>query len=211
MKRKANNYTGEIKPGDFNLTDISAYFLHTKKKGGDNLLSGQTYSDLGVEELFTFADRTTSGIGQQYLYHTLRTIPLAKGEIGKNEDVINHLKTDANFRGRLAKALFRLRDTEVYSIVRLMADEHPVASGKTKIAFTILKFLPALFLLLYLFAHITACGMLFLVAIILNAVIHYAFKPKSLDYIHSVPQLIKLVVRPDLLGLGGGRVVYFCG
>ncbi len=41
-----------------------------------------------------------------------------------------------------------------------MADEHPVASGKTKIAFTILKFLPALFLLLYLFAHITACGML---------------------------------------------------
>ena len=160
MKRKANNYTGEIKPGDFNLTDISAYFLHTKKKGGDNLLSGQTYSDLGVEEMFTFADRTTSGIGQQYLYHTLRTIPLAKGEIGKNEDVINHLKTDANFRGRLAKALFRLRDTEVYSIVRLMADEHPVASGKTKIAFTILKFLPALFLLLYLFAHITACGML---------------------------------------------------
>ena len=193
MKRKANNYTGEIKPGDFNLTDISAYFLHTKKKGGDNLLSGQTYSDLGVEELFTFADRTTSGIGQQYLYHTLRTIPLAKGEIGKNEDVINHLKTDANFRGRLAKALFRLRDTEVYSIVRLRAAEHPVASEKTKIAFTILKFLPALFLLLYLFAHITACGMLFLVAIILNAVIHYAFKPKSLDYIHSVPQLIKLL------------------
>lgn len=35
--------------------------------------------------------------------------------------------------------------------------------------------------------------MLFLVAIILNAVIHYAFKPKSLDYIHSVPQLIKLL------------------
>ena len=80
MKRKANNYTGEIKPGDFNLTDISAYFLHTKKKGGDNLLSGQTYSDLGVEELFTFADRTTSGIGQQYLYHTLRTIPLGDRE-----------------------------------------------------------------------------------------------------------------------------------
>ena len=53
MKRKANNYTGEIKPGDFNLTDISAYFLHTKKKGGDNLLSGQTYSDLGVEEMLS--------------------------------------------------------------------------------------------------------------------------------------------------------------
>ena len=80
MKRKANNYTGEIKPGDFNLTDISAYFLHTKKKGGDNLLSGQTYSDLGVEELFTFADRTTSGIGQRYLSYAKNHPPGKRGD-----------------------------------------------------------------------------------------------------------------------------------
>ena len=65
MGRRARSYAGEIKSETFNLTDISAYFRYRKEVEGDNLLSDQTYSDLGVEELFTFADRTVSRVGQQ--------------------------------------------------------------------------------------------------------------------------------------------------
>lgn len=193
MGRRARSYAGEIKSETFNLTDISAYFRYRKEVEGDNLLSDQTYSDLGVEELFTFADRTVSRVGQQYLYQTLRSVPQAAGEISRHEEIIRHLQADSHLRERLAKTLSHLRDTEAYSIVRLLADEQPAASTNRKVIFTILKCLPALFLLLYLLLHIPACGLFFLVAIILNAGIHYTYKPKSIDYIYSVPQLIKLL------------------
>lgn len=85
MGRRARSYAGEIKSETFNLTDISAYFRYRKEVEGDNLLSDQTYSDLGVEELFTFADRTVSRVGQQYLYQTLRSVPQAAGEISRHE------------------------------------------------------------------------------------------------------------------------------
>lgn len=193
MGRRARSYAGEIKSETFNLTDISAYFRYRKEVEGDNLLSDPTYSDLGVEELFTFADRTVSRVGQQYLYQTLRSVPQAAGEISRHEEIIRHLQADSHLRERLAKTLSHLRDTEAYSIVRLLADEQPAASTNRKVIFTILKCLPALFLLLYLLLHIPACGLFFLVAIILNAGIHYTYKPKSIDYIYSVPQLIKLL------------------
>ena len=193
MGRRARSYAGEIKSETFNLTDISAYFRYRKEVEGDNLLSDQTYSDLGVEELFTFADRTVSRVGQQYLYQTLRSVPQAAGEISRHEEIIRHLQADSHLRERLAKVLSHLRDTEAYSIVRLLADEQPAASTNRKVTFAILKCLPALFLLLYLLLYIPACGLFFLVAIILNAGIHYTYKPKSIDYIYSVPQLIKLL------------------
>lgn len=189
MKRKANGYTGEIKSETFHLSDISAYFRY---KGGSGVLSEQTYSDLGVEELFTFADRTVSRVGQQYLYQTLRSASQTEGEIGRHEEIISRLQTDRHLRERMVKALSRLRDHEAYSIVRLLADEHPIASTRRKVAFAILKCLPSLFLLLYLFLHVSACGLLFLTAILVNTGIHYAYKPKSFDYVYSVPQLIKL-------------------
>lgn len=125
MGRKADSYAGGIKDGIFNLTDISAYFLHKSRAGESSLLSDQTCSDLGMEELFTFADRTVSRVGQQYLYHTLRTISQAAGKIEQNEEIIGHLQTDSNLRNRLAKDLSRMQDTEAYSIVRLLSDEQP--------------------------------------------------------------------------------------
>lgn len=193
MGRRAKSYAGEIKSETFNLTDISAYFRYRKEVEGDNLLSDQTYSDLGVEELFTFADRTVSRVGQQYLYQTLRSVPQAAGEISRHEEIIRHLQADSHLRERLAKTLSHLRDTEAYSIVRLLADEQPAASTNRKVTFAILKCLPALFLLLYLLLHIPACGLFFLVAIILNAGIHYTYKPKSIDYIYSVPPTYQTV------------------
>ena len=103
MGRRARSYAGEIKSETFNLTDISAYFRYRKEVEGDNLLSDQTYSDLGVEELFTFADRTVSRVGQQYLYQTLRSVPQAAGEISRHEEIIRHLQADSHLRERLAK------------------------------------------------------------------------------------------------------------
>lgn len=133
MGRKADSYAGGIKDGIFNLTDISAYFLHKSRAGESSLLSDQTCSDLGMEELFTFADRTVSRVGQQYLYHTLRTISQAAGEIEQNEEIIGHLQTDSNLRNRLAKDLSRMQDTEAYSIVRLLSDEQPAIFQNRKI------------------------------------------------------------------------------
>lgn len=177
----------------FDFPDISAYFLHNKEAEGNTPLSDQTYSDLGIEELFSFTDRTVSRVGQQYLYRTLRILPQKQGEIEAHEDIIKQLDTNDHFRTKLIKEFSKLQDTEAYSIVRLLTLEHPEISKTVTFVFTILRFLPSLFILLYLILHIPVFGMLFLFSVFLNAGIHYAFKPRSLDYIYSVPQFIKLL------------------
>lgn len=186
-------YNGEIKTEVFNLPDISAYSSYKMQEKENTSLSEQTYSDLGIEELFSFADRTVSRIGQQYLYHILRYIPGIKGEIEENEKIITQIETNSNLRDELTQALSSLQDNEAYSIAKLFTNEHPVISKTIATSFTFFRFLPALFLTLYLWGHVATYGILFLIAIFLNAGIHYFFKPKSLDYLYSVPQFIKLM------------------
>ena len=197
---KKKKYEGEIKSDSFNLNDIAPYFRYKKQAEGSNPLSDQTYADLGIEEFFSFADRTVSRVGQQYLYSLLRIHPRGKGEIETHEDVIGQLETNEDFRSKLVQALSRLRDPEAYSIVNLLAADHPVTPGTTTVAITVLRFMPALFILSYLTTHIAAFGILFLCFTLLNAVIHYVFKPKSLDYLYSVPQFIKLLNCAEEIG-----------
>jgi len=43
--------------------------------GSFKVIFEKTCNDLDFEELFMFKDRTTSKVGQQYLYNILRNIP----------------------------------------------------------------------------------------------------------------------------------------
>ena len=58
---------------DFNL--INQFFKNYKSpKNVFQVISDNTWEDLDMNEVFRFLDRTTSKIGQQYLYYKLRTI-----------------------------------------------------------------------------------------------------------------------------------------
>ena len=62
-----------------------------------------------------------------------------------------------------------------------------------KILFRICGFLPALFLLLLYFYQAGAWLLLLIAAILVNGVIHYGNKPNNLNFLISIPQLIRLL------------------
>ncbi len=66
-KPKTNEY--------FNYDKISLYFDKTSNKNkAFHIIDEQIKNDLDLDEVFKFIDRTSSKIGQQYLYYKIRTI-----------------------------------------------------------------------------------------------------------------------------------------
>ena len=59
----------------FNFFVIGKYFENNAhKEKAYHLITETTKTDLDIDEVFKFIDRTSSKIGQQYLYYKLRTI-----------------------------------------------------------------------------------------------------------------------------------------
>ena len=59
----------------FSFEDISRYFRRNKHKNDAfHVVSDQTSLDLDLNEVFKFIDRTSSKVGQQYLYNKIRLV-----------------------------------------------------------------------------------------------------------------------------------------
>ena len=69
------NWGTQKKKAHYNFFVIGKYFENNAhKEKAYHVLSEKTKIDLDLEEIFQFIDRTSSKIGQQYLYFKLRTI-----------------------------------------------------------------------------------------------------------------------------------------
>lgn len=199
LGKPTERYAGKIKTGMFDYAEIAAYFHHNKQGDSYSVLSDQTYSDLGVEDLFSFTDRTSSRVGQQYLYNLLRTIPVGKSEIEQHEDLIDQFSTNSNMREGLTKILSGLQSTDAYSIIKLLSTHHPATKGIYTGLLTALRFLPTLSILFYLLTHSALWAWCILITILVNGIIHYWYKPKCNEYLYSIPQLIQLLNIAQLL------------
>ena len=75
FRKHPAGYGGEEKAETYDFFEIAAFFRCDSHKQALGVLSEQTCSDLGLDDLFMFTDRTASRVGQQYLYNLMRTIP----------------------------------------------------------------------------------------------------------------------------------------
>lgn len=191
--KQTPSYKGEEKAESYNFFDISSFFRFDTHRNALGVLSDQTCSDLGFENLFMFSDRTASRVGQQYLYNLMRIIPDKAGEIERHEALINELSSHPDLQEELVKDLQILNTHEAYSIASLMGIGFPAVPVWRKILFRICGFLPALFLLLLYFYQAGAWLLLLIAAILVNGVIHYGNKPNNLNFLISIPQLIRLL------------------
>ncbi|MDQ2794046.1 MAG: hypothetical protein M3Y12_08565 [Bacteroidota bacterium] len=104
-------------------------------------LDDQTWHDLNGEDLFALLDGTVSRVGQQCLYHRLRT-PLAEaGALREFNEAATHLAAQPAARGQALRALSRLQSTEAYYLTDLLA-------GKVLLALPWSAAAPALVVLL---------------------------------------------------------------
>lgn len=180
----------KLKTEYFHFGQIERYFLETPKDDVLQIVSERTYSDLDLEEVFKFVDRTSSRVGQQYLYQLVRTIPKDEIRVRRLEHLIQKFTSDSNLSQSLLTDLGRLNSNDSYYISSLFLQKHiekpgwfwviPTLSLSAICSFFLSLVFPQLFIFL-----------IFLLTV--NFGLHYWNKNNLFNYAASIPQLILLV------------------
>jgi DNA mismatch repair ATPase MutS len=189
IRERLSDSFGKLKNDYFNFESIEKYFRHKDNTGSFQILSDKTCNDLDFNELFMFIDRTTSKVGQQFLYNTLRTIPLNSDKLSQQEKLIRLLSDDVALRLNLQIQLDALSGDSTYYIRSLFQEEHikkpkwffviPLLSFTSLLTLLLLPFTPQFFFVL-------------IGVVIVNLGIHYWNKQNLYGYLVSVPQLLRL-------------------
>ncbi len=105
---------------------IPLYFRYKQSEGVDTV-DDKTWSDLEMEEVFARIDRTTSVIGRQYLYASLRIYN--NGDIHDEKQrrsvLYSLFRTDADFRKKIQRALYPLHSRSSAYLATLLYEDLP--------------------------------------------------------------------------------------
>ena len=169
---------------DFEL--ISQFFKNHKSPGNVfQVISENTWIDLDMDEVFKFVDRTTSKIGQQYLYYKIRTITGISDlkRFGKLTEVF---KADQELRIKSQLELSRLSANNAYYLEEIFRLQKVKKSGKI----WLFRFLAIAAILSIILSFFNATWFLLLIPIFcINLVFHYKNKSSIQLYINGVFQL----------------------
>jgi len=180
---------GNLKEDSFDFESIESYFRKKKHSTAFQALSDKTCNDLDFEELFMFIDRTTSRVGQQYLYNKLRTIPLHQTEHIRHEKLLEEFTQHPDFRVTVQCQLNKLKEKEVFYISSLFQDE----IIKTPTWYFIVPLLSFASVLSLIMAFIQPVFFFVMLGLsLINLVIHFWNKKNVFNYFSSIPQLSKL-------------------
>ncbi len=180
---------GTLKDDTFDFEMIECYFRKKDNSDAFQTISDKTCNDLDFQELFMFIDRTSSKVGQQYLYNKLRTISSDSQENTSQEPLIGDFVNNPEFRVSIQTKLSKLNESEAFYIASLFQDEL-LKPPKWYFVVPILSFTCALSLIIAFFNPIMF--FVLLGVFMINLVIHYWNKKNLYHYLSSVPQLLKL-------------------
>lgn len=115
---------GKMKRREFYHFDlIELYFRNSKIRTEPfHIISDQIQEDVDIHDLFKYLDRTTSKIGQQYLYYKLRTVQ-HKDKLAKFNELTNTIESDPKLRLNLQLVLSNLNSHFAYDLQKLIQDE----------------------------------------------------------------------------------------
>ena len=189
IKERLQNSFGKVKDESFTFELIESYFKKKDKKEAFQVLSDKTCNDLDFNELFMFVDRTTSKIGQQCLYDTLKTISSNDDKLINQEKIIDKISSDPNLRLNLQLQLDKLVKDDTYYITSLFQHQH-VKEPKWFFVTRLLSFTSLLSLFMLPFSP-PFVFLLFAIFIV-NFGIHIWNKRFLYQYLGSIPQLLIL-------------------
>ena len=189
IKERLSDSFGKIKEDSFTFELIDRYFRKKDKSESFQTLSDKTCNDLDFKELFMFVDRTVSKIGQQFLYNTLRNIPLNNDYIGRQERIIDKISSDSGLRVNLQLQLEKLAGDDAFYITSLFQDKH-INEPKWFYIIRLLAFTSLLSIVMMPFNP----QLIFVLTgvFIVNAGFHYWNKNNLYQYLGSIPQLLKM-------------------
>lgn len=181
---------GKMKTEGFNFDLIKRYHDNKDHSDAFQVLSEQTCNDLDFDLFFCYVDRTSSKIGQQYLYNRLRTIDDdAPAKFKHQEDAINYLNHHPKERLDIQYQLQKLNHQQAYYLVDLFQKE-PEQKSKWYFLIPLLSFSSALSIIL---SFINPNAIFILLGLLpINVLIHYGLKRKTTLFLNSVPSLLIL-------------------
>ena len=186
---RLRNSFGTLKEGSFDFDKIEKYFRNKDNSNAYHVLSEKTCNDLDFDDLFMFLDRTNSKVGQQYLYNKLRTITIDESQTALDEELIALLSQDAELRTSIQQKIEKLKRHDAYYITSLFQEEH-LNPPKW---FFIIKLLSFTSVALLIFSFFDPLFFILLIGVfIVNFIIHYWNKNNLIQYVSSIPQLLKL-------------------
>lgn len=177
---------GQLKTERFNFDLIERYYSRKDTSKCFQTLSDQTCIDLDFDLFFCYVDHTTSKLGQQYLYHQLRTIdPTIKFK--HQEDVIKYLQENPKARLDIQYELNKLNHQQAYYLPDLFQEEIE-PKPKWYFLFPLLSFTALTSIILSVFNPILI--LLFLGLLPVHILIHYGLKRKTNIFLNSIPALL---------------------
>ena len=180
---------GKLKEDSFDFESIEKYFRKKDNSNVFQVISDKTCNDLDVEDLFMFLDRTNSNVGQQYFYNNLRTILVNKKQTQLNEELITELSENPELRISVQKKIEKLNHKDAYNITSLFQEEH-IKPPKWFFVIKLLSFASLVSLILVFFNPIFFIVLIGVFCV--NFVLHYWNKKNLVQYVSSIPQLIRL-------------------
>jgi DNA mismatch repair ATPase MutS len=124
LKEIRQNWGKQIKRyRNFDL--ISSYHDLKSKFDKDEVIDDKTWSDLNLDSLFVNLDRTTSNIGQQFLYHLIRKYEKNKNALDDRYNLFSFFKDNAKIRETIQLKLTGLDNTKSYFISSLIFGDIP--------------------------------------------------------------------------------------
>lgn len=181
----------------FHFTKISTYANESKEKF--HRLTEQTIEDIDFNKLFSFIDRTTSRIGQQFLYKKL--IEPSNEKVNQTEELINLFKDNKDLREDVQLELLKLSDDDAYHIVSLFRNT-PLEKPKW-LNLLVIDLVVMVALIIFSFIHPVLLIFL-LLPFTINMLLHLWNKNNIFHFTWSIPQLNVLInVSKGLLNKGG--------
>ena len=170
----------------YNFFVIGRYFENNAHKNkAFHIISEKSKIDLDLDDVFKFIDRTSSRIGQQYLYFKLRTIDRIENLLNFNS-LTNLFQTNKTLRLNSQLLLSKLNTNDSYYLEELINGKQ---IEKPKILWLI-QLLSVLALVSVILVFFYPIFLLALIPIfIVNTFFHYRNKQNINYYISGVKQL----------------------
>jgi len=181
---------GKVKTDFINFDKASWYATYVKHHTF-HVLSPQTMADIDFDQLFAKIDRTSSKIGQQFLYNKLAKPTNNHEALKKIKDQSSFFTANQSIREKIQAELIKLNSNDSYAVVLLLNDqlvEKPSWFKWLSIDLIILA------ILLILSIKISVCLILALLLITFNATyLNYWNKRHLLIFTKSLSQLNMLI------------------
>jgi DNA mismatch repair ATPase MutS len=111
-------------PSDEKEFEKIGLYHRLKTRAAGDCLDDKTWVDLNLDQVFEFIDRTSSRVGQQYLYDLLRTPKFEEEPLLKLERLVSRFKDD-KLREEVQVELQRLNQKDALFLPYLFQEELP--------------------------------------------------------------------------------------